>query len=231
MIKTSQSKFLQEARTLVENAAGLPELASVLSGYGYTDARFKEGLHLLDAADGLARKKTEDHGESIEATAGFAKAWAAANVSYCKTLKLARIALGDDAKAITALKMMGPRKQSFSGWFDQAGTFYDNLMREPRFVTMMAGFGYSKDRLAAERAAVHDVGAKYNVHAQESGSDQASTVDRDRKLKELDCWVSDLRGVCEVAFYEDREELEKLGPLAPTRRRRSSAKKKTVAAV
>lgn len=231
MIKTSQSKFLQEARTLVENAAGLPEIASVLSGYGYTDARFKEGLHLLDAADGLARKKSEDHGESLEATAGFAKAWAAANVQYCKTLKLSRIALGDDAKAIAALKLMGPRKQSFSGWLDQAGTFYDNLMREPRFISMMAGFGYSRDRLVAERAAVHDVGAKYNLHAQESGSDQASTADRDRKLKELDSWVSDLRGVCEVAFYEDRAELEKLGPLAPTRRRRSGARKQAAAAV
>jgi len=231
MIKTSQSKFLQEARTLVENAAGLPEIASVLSGYGYTDERFKEGLHLLDAADGLSRKKTEDHGERLEATAGFAKAWASANVLYCKTLKLARIALGDDAKAVVALKMMGPRKQSFSGWFDQAATFYDNMMRESRFVTMMAGFGYSKEKLAAERSAIHGVGTTYNVHAQESGADQASTADRDRKFKELDSWVSDLRGVCEVAFYDDRDELEKLGPLAPTRRRRSSTRKKAVAAV
>lgn len=231
MIKTSQSKFLQEARTLVENAAGLPEIASVLSGYGYTDERFKEGLHLLGDADGLSRKKTEDHGERLEASAGFIKARAAANVLYCKTLKLARIALGDDAKAIAALKLVGPRKQSFSGWFDQAATFYDNLMREPRFITKMAGFGYSKEKLAAERSAVYGVGTTYNVHAQESGSDQVSTADRDRKFKELDSWVSDLRGVCEVAFYEDRDELEKLGPLAPTRRRRSSTRKKAVAAV
>ncbi len=231
MIKTSQSKFLQEARTLVENAAGLPEMASVLSGYGYTDARFKEGLRLLDAADGLAHKKTEDHGERLEASAGFTKAWAAANVLYCKALKLARIALGDDAKAVTALKMMGARKQSFSGWFDQAGTFYDNMMREPRFIAAMAGFGYSHDKLATERSAIQGVGVKYNVHAQESGSDQASTADRDRKLRELDSWVSDLRGVCEVAFYDDRDELEKLGPLAPTRRRASGARKKAAAAV
>jgi len=229
MIKTSQSKFLQGARTLVENAASLPEISSVLSGYGYTEARFKQGLDLLDEADGLSRKKVVDYGERSEASADFSKAWVSAKVVYSKTLKLARIALVDDAKGVTALKMMGPRKQSFSGWYDQAGTFYDNLMGEPSFLKKMAGFGYSKEKLALEKKFVDGVSAKYNVHAQESGSAQASTAACDRKLKALDSWISDLRGVCEVAFYESPDQLEKLGPLAPTRRRRSATKKKPVA--
>ena len=137
MIKTSQSKFLHGARMLVESAAGLPEISSVLSGYGYTEARFKVGIDLLDEVDALSRKKAVDYGERSEASADFAKAWASANVVYSKTLKLARIALGDDVKGVMALKLMGPRKQSFAGWYDQAGTFYDNLIGEPRFITGM----------------------------------------------------------------------------------------------
>jgi hypothetical protein len=43
--------------------------------------------------------------------------------------------------------------------------------------------------------------------------------------------VSELRGVCEVAFYESRDELEKLGPLAPTPRRHSLSKKKPATVV
>ncbi|OHD19760.1 MAG: hypothetical protein A2Y38_12080 [Spirochaetes bacterium GWB1_59_5] len=231
MIKSSQAKFLQGARTLVENSAGLPEISSVLAEFGYTEARFKQGLDLLDEADGLSRKKAVDYGERSEASADFSRAWGAANVVYCKTLKLARIALGDDAKGAMALKLLGPRKQSFSGWYDQAGTFYDNLMGEPGFIKKMAGFGYTKEKLATEKKSIDSVSAKYNVHAKESGSAQASTAACDRKLKDLDSWVSDLRGVCEVAFYEMPDQLEKLGPLAPTRKRRAAAKKKPAAVV
>jgi len=227
MIKTSQSKFLHGARTLIEGSAGLPEISSVLSGYGYTEAKFKKGMDLLDEVDGLSRKKAVDYGERSEASADFAKAWASANVVYSKTLKLARIALGDDAKGVLALKLMGPRKQSFAGWYDQVGTFYDNIMGEPRFITGMSAYGYTKEKLAAEKAFVDGVGEKYTVRVHETGSAQASTAAFDQKLKALDSWVSELRGVCEVAFYESRDELEKLGPLAPTLRRRSSAKKKT----
>ncbi len=229
MIKTSQSKFLQGARTLVENSAGLPEISSVLEVYGYTEARFKKGLDLLDEADGLSRKKAADYGERMEASADYSKAWAAANIVYVKTLKLARIALSGHPGSDSALKLMGTRKQSFSGWYDQAGTFYENVLGDKRFVEALAVFGYTRDKLKAEKKVIDDVMGKFTAHASESGSAQASTTACDLKLRELDSWVSDLRGVCEVAFYETPDQLEKLGPLAPTRKRRTSTKKKPVA--
>lgn len=231
MIKTTQSKFLQGARTLIENSAGLPEIASVLGGYGYTEDRFKEGLDLLDEADGLSRKKAVDYGERMEASAEFSRAWATANVVYSKTLKLARIALGDNPKSVAALRLMGARKQSFSGWYDQAGTFYENVLGDKRFVDGLAVFGYTKEKLKGEKKTIDDVMGKFTAHASESGSAQASTAACELKLKELDSWVSDLRGVCEVAFYETPDQLEKLGPLAPTRRRRGATRKKAAPAV
>jgi hypothetical protein len=60
MTRSSRPKTLHESRTLVENAACLPEISSAQSGYGYAEARFKKGLDLLDGADGLSRNKAED---------------------------------------------------------------------------------------------------------------------------------------------------------------------------
>jgi hypothetical protein len=34
---------------------------------------------------------------------------------------------------------------------------------------------------------------------------------KEDKIKELDKWVSEFRSVCRVAFYEDPQQLEKLG--------------------
>ncbi|PKL23410.1 MAG: hypothetical protein CVV47_14310 [Spirochaetae bacterium HGW-Spirochaetae-3] len=231
MIKTSQSRFLHEARTFIENAAGLSEISSVLSAYGYSEARFKKGKELLRAADESTKRKAVEYGERSEAASDFASAWAAANVVYAKTLKLARIALGDDAKSFKALKLVGPRKQSFSGWYDQAGTFYRNLTRDPEFVAKMGAFGYDREKLDREGRCIEEANDKCKAHASESGSAHASTAEYDRKLRELDSWVSDLRAVCEVAFYGAKEELEKLGPLAPIRRRRAGARKKSIATV
>jgi len=49
---------------------------------------------------------------------------------------------------------------------------------------------------------------------QGSGTAQASTAARDKKLRELDAWVSELRTIARVAFYENPQELEKLGVMA-----------------
>ena len=54
--------------------------------------------------------------------------------------------------------------------------------------------------------------ARYQYHALQSGEAHLSTQAKDRKMGELDDWVSDLRAVCEVAFYDRREELERLAP-------------------
>ncbi|MBU0927082.1 MAG: hypothetical protein KKA67_04995 [Spirochaetes bacterium] len=230
MTRMSQSRFLQGARTLVENAAGMPELSGVLEGYGYTEAKLKEGIALVEEADRLAKRKDAEYGEQYEASSALSRAWSSATVVYSKTLKLARIALGDDAKGVTALRLMGARKQSLAGWYEQAGTFYENILKEPRFVSRMEGFGYTKDKLKTEKTVVDGVMKKFRAREGELGQALASTTARDRKLKDLDAWVSTLRAVCEVAFYDQPEELEKLGPLAPTRKRKASPKKKAVSA-
>jgi hypothetical protein len=45
-------------------------------------------------------------------------------------------------------------------------------------------------------------------------------------MRELDSWVSDLRAICKVAFYDSPQELEKLGLAslnAPRRKRAAQA--------
>lgn len=218
------SEFIQDARTLIENAAGTPEIAKALAVYGYTEARFKEGLALLERTEKLMMRKSMEHGEKIEATADFVKAWREANVMYVKTLKIARIALEDEARSDAGLMLSGARKQTFSGWSFQAGTFYGNLLSRKALIDKMGVYGYTKEALAKEKDVVDQAVKTYRRHAVQSGEAQVATQEKDAKLDELDGWVSDLRAVCEVAFYDDREQMEKLGPLAPIRRSRQARK-------
>jgi hypothetical protein len=221
--------FLQGAETLIENAAGIPEIAAALALYGYDAGRLEEGRKLWSETDALVKKQSLDAGGRSEATQEFDKAWTSANAAYIKALKVARVAFGEDAKAIAALKLYGPRKQSLAGWLEQAQTFYANLAADSGLSGRLLRFGYTSVKLVAEAEAVDEVRQKTQAKVQGSGTAQASTAARDKKLRELDSWVSELRTIARVAFYENPQELEKLGVLALNGPRR--AKKPEAVAV
>jgi len=218
------SVFMQGARTLFENASRTPELSNVLATFGYTEAVFKEDLDLLNRVEALLMKKSMEQGEKIEATADFALAWRAANVTYIKTLKIARIALADEEKCGSGLMLSGVRKQTFSGWCLQAVTLYNNLLADKRLVGKMARFGYTTESLTKEKKRIDETVTRYQHHAVQTGEAQAATQLKDREMAKLDDRVSELRAVSEVAFYNDRVQLEKLGPLAPTIHHRAAKK-------
>ena len=222
------SVFMQGARTLFENASRTPELAKALAVYGYTEAVFKADIELLNEVEALMQKKSMEEGEKIEATADFASAWREANVTYIKTLKIARIALADDEKCGSGLMLSGVRKQTFSGWCLQSVTFYTNLLADKKLVAKMARFGYTMESLTKEKKQIDATAARYQRHAVQSGEAKAATQLKDREMARLDDRVSELRAVSEVAFYDDRVQLEKLGPLAPTFNRRATKKKPLV---
>ena len=209
--KNSLADFMQGAHTLIENAIANPELAVVLAGYGYDAARLKEGRRLWAHVDELAKKQVANYGGQYEATQSYEKAWTAAHSAYMKTLKVARVAFGDDAGAVAALKLYGPRRLTIAGWMDQATTLYTNLSSDARFSAGLVRFGYSAAKLNVEKALIEDLRLEIQAHAQKTGGAQSTTATRDDKLRELDTWVSDFRTICRVAFYENPQELEKLG--------------------
>jgi hypothetical protein len=217
----TMADFLQGAKTLIENAAGLPEIAQALALYGYDSGRFEEGRRLWAEADALAKRQSLDSGGRFEATQEFDKAWAQANGAYMKALKVARVAFGEEPKAIAALKLYGPRKQSLAGWLEQAETFYSNLAADSALSGRLLRYGYASAKLGAEAASIEAVRQRTQAKVQGSGTAQASTAARDKKLRELDAWVSELRTIARVAFYESPQELEKLGLMALNAHRRA----------
>jgi hypothetical protein len=208
------SQFIESSKVLIENARAVPELSGCLAAYGYDTARLAEGQRLWSKADALVRKQAKEYGEQHEATAVAEQARAEVESAYMKTLKVARVALAEESLANSALKLYGPRKETLSGLIDQASTFYANLCTEPKFCQKMLRFGYLPQKLQAEAMLVENLRQKIQLQAKETGEAQAATAERDKKIAELDAWVSDLRAIARVAFYESPQELEKLGIVA-----------------
>ena len=176
MHQGSLADFLQGSKTLIENASTLPEIATALASYGYDAARFEEGRRLWAEADSLAKKQSLDSGGRSGATQELDKAWTVANKSYMKALKIARIAFGEDPKAIAALKLYGPRKQSVAGWIEQAETFYANLAADPVLAGRLRRYGYDSARLGSEATQVEAVRSKTQVTQHNRSNATVSTA-------------------------------------------------------
>ena len=142
--KGSLAEFMEGTKTLIENAAADSAVVATLAGFGYDALRLAEGYRLWEEAGAFSRKMTSDRAEKRGAAKDFEVAWTAANSAYIKTLKVARVAFGDDLRAIIALKLYGPRKQSTAGWLEQAHGFYAGLSSDKRFAQALAvGHGCS----------------------------------------------------------------------------------------
>jgi len=109
------------------------------------------------------------------------------------------------------------------GWLDQASSLYANLESDEKLLQKMAQFGYTAQKIRGEEALLDALREKIQLQAKETGEAQSATRERDKKIKELDSYVSNLRAIAKVAFYDSPQELEKLGIIARSAPRKKKA--------
>ncbi len=202
---------LAAAELALANAQNDAAIQGALMPFGYDNARMQEGQALYQAARDLVNKQTAEYGQQYETTGNLQAAWATAEAAYMPTLKIARVALRDHARANGALKMNGVRKQSLWGWLEQAQAFYTNLLADEELLAAMARFGFDRPKLEAEAALVQAVAAADHAQEGHKGEAQQATKERDAKLDEMDQWMADFKVIAEVALAEHSQWLEKLG--------------------
>lgn len=102
----------------------------------------------------------------------------------------------------------GKRKQSLSGWIDQATTFYSNLLANADWVAAMASLNRDQTALEAEQAVIQALVDANLTQEKEKGESQEATRARDAKLEELYDWYGDYRDVAVVALDGHPEWIE-----------------------
>jgi len=212
-VKTYQPPDLRLRRygVAITNAAGDPEILAALAVYNYDDKRMAEGKQLYDAVLSHIAGQAKEYGEQLEASAAMQKAWDVGGAPYGKSLRVARLALGEDADAQEALVLRGPRGESISRWIRDAATFYQNVLASPKFLNAMAGFGYTTEKLKEEQGLICALAEADSRHKKEKGEAQTATKTRDAKIAELDDWMSKFYEIARISIGDKQQWLEKLG--------------------
>lgn len=217
-LKNRIDEFLLAAQVMIENSLADPDVKAALTAYGYTGETLAAGKTLYDEAVALQNSQKKEYGGQVAATSELNDIWETADHQYMRTLKIARVAFQDHPKADKAVMLFGRRKESLSGWLEQAQAFYANIQSDADLMKALTQYGYTTEKLQQESALLNQIAAKNQQQKKEMGEAQAATQARDKKIDELAHWISDLRAVAKVAMADDPQQLEKLGILARTSR-------------
>jgi hypothetical protein len=195
----------------VSGALESSEIQAKLEAYGYTFERITKGKQLLDKVSLLMTEQVKKYGGQYAATSEHEKFLDATYAQYMVTVKVARVAFKGQPDILASLNVTGERPRSLSGWLRSARILYSNLLETPEALQVLAGFGYTAERLQKE---LHDVKEVEHLHVKQlSGKSaaQKSTQQRDEALDELCNWFSDFRAIARIALYDDPQLLEALG--------------------
>jgi len=177
--KLSIDQRLLAAQVAVDNAMKDHKILEALTAYGYDATKITVGKTLYEEVSALVALQKKEYGEQYEATETVNNAWETADKAYKKTLKIARIALRDSVTAQNALALSGFRKKSLSGWLQQAEIFYDNLLGDDALLAPLQAYGYTREKLEAEKALVAVVRDANTIQEKEKGEAQEATEKRD----------------------------------------------------
>ena len=205
---------LAAAGLALNNARSDGDLAGPLAEFGYDAERLTQGWALYEAAVAAQQRFTQEYGEQFTASDAFTVAKDAAQATYSRYVKIARVALKEERGAGAKLALDGRRKRSLAGWLAQARQFYANAQADAEVLAALGQFGVTAEKLAAGQAQVDGVEALAAAQKKETGEAQQATQKRDEALEALDAWMSDFVAIARIALEENPQWLEKLGVLA-----------------
>ncbi len=209
--KRTLAEKLLSAQVAIDNAISDVEIKTLLTEYGYDDARLAEGKALLDATNQLQQAQQKEYGDQFAATNAFNTIWDSANKDYMRFVKISRVALKKEFAIYQKLGLNGMRKESFSGWIAQAKQFYLNALSDTTVLNKLLTFGITEAKLETGKALVEETETKNATQEKEKGEAQQSTIERDSSADQLFEWLADFIVIARIALEEKPQLLEKLG--------------------
>ena len=205
------SEKLMKAKVMLDNASTDQEILRLLDVFNYGEQKVAEGAALHTEVSDLVAGQKKEFGEQVGATDDMSKAWDEARKPYTNAYKIARIAFKNDPGALKELLLNGERKESLSGWMEQASVFYTNLLYKEEYLQAMSRFGYVRKKLEMESLQVKAVEDANSKQEAEKGDVVRATRVRDLALDKLDEWAADFRKVARIALDGHDGLLKKLG--------------------
>jgi len=207
---------LNETQVALDNALTHEEIAPMLAVFGYTAEKLNEGKALYEQAHTLHQTQKTEYAEQHGATQDVNAKWDTAHKEYMRLVKIGRVALQSNGLALEKLGLIGRRKESISGWLEQAFFFFNKALEDADILAAFGNFGVTQQRLEDGLALVEAVKLANTVQEKEKGEAQQSTINRDKAVDAIGQFMSDFRKIARIALEEKPQLLESLAIAQPS---------------
>lgn len=208
--KTSIAEQLNAAQLAVNNSLADAEIQALVSGFGYSRETLSGGGELYERAQAAVQAQKLAAGTQQDATQILQAAQKVAADAYQALAKVARAAC--DPPQLTTLGLSGKMPNDTAGFLAAAYTLFDNAAR----LGSLSGFGYTAEKLAAERGKITAYDESNQKQEAAKGAAQQATREQDAALAALNEWLAQYLKIAKVALREKPQLLEKLGVAART---------------
>jgi hypothetical protein len=207
---TTTAQQLNAAQLAITNSLADPEIKAAVAQYGYTTAKLNAGKALYDAALAAVNAQKSGKGDQKTATADLKAAEKEARDAYQAAAKVARATL--DADGLARLGLAGKEPRNTAGFIQSGYTLFDNALTNGE----LADYGYTVDRLTAERAKIVAFDQANQAQEMAKGAAQQATQEQEAALKAMNDWVAQYLKIAKVALRGKKQLLEKIGVTART---------------
>ena len=208
--KTSIAGQLNAAQLAVNNSLADAEIQALVSGFGYAGRSLAAGRGLSERAQAAVQAQKLAAGTQQDATQILQAAQKVAADAYQALAKVARAAC--DPPQLTTLGLSGKMPNDTAGFLAAAYTLFDNAAR----LGSLSGFGYTAEKLAAERGKITAYDESNQKQEAAKGAAQQATREQEAALAALNEWMAQYLKIAKVALREKPQLLEKLGVAART---------------
>lgn len=202
---------MHQAGLRINNSLGDDEIKNAVAGLGYTEEKLNQGKLLLEDSRNLYETQLKEYGDVDAAQDALKSIRKEAYGNYITHLTIARIAFKNNVQAISTLELTGTRATTLSGWLSQARNFYNALLANEEWKTVMAGYGQTGAMLAESLEKVEGVAKAAENVKKEMGDAQNATLERDMRFEELTEWLSEYDQIAEIALADNPQLLERIG--------------------
>ncbi|MCG8582830.1 MAG: hypothetical protein MI866_23115 [Bacteroidales bacterium] len=209
--KNRISEYQSGVEVLFRNSMDQEDVKSTVGKYGYGEAQLsrmynlnRELSVLLDNIETAKRHKVRVYDEKNKLYESLKK-------DYMRYLKLARIALADNAGATAALILDGARARTKNEFILQMKAFISNLINNKEWLTELSVYNISADDIKIMDANLDELERKMRVCLEAQGQVRSLAVDKKRLLVQLQSYVSDYVKVVRIALEEKPKLLVSLG--------------------
>jgi hypothetical protein len=211
--KQGISERLNAANVAISNALSDAQIGKYLGEYGYQTPKLSEGKTLYEAADGAVKKQVAAMGDKKNASARQEAAEKRARTAYQNLAQVARAAFRGDKGSLASLGLDNPMPTPLPLFLTMATALFDNASHTAQIAATLAGFGYTTEKLSAERGKIVELSAAIQAHEAASGAAQQATSEQNKAMEALDYWMGAFIRVAKVALRDEPQLLEKLGIL------------------